>query len=70
MMPAFNFLLLTLHLQVIAYFTLCLWLIPFALFVSLSANENILPTVAETRPLLGKLELVLFNPFTFTDGMF
>lgn len=33
--------------EVMAYFTLCLWLVPFALFVSLSANENVLPTVAE-----------------------
>nr|CAD7256401.1 unnamed protein product [Timema shepardi] len=41
--------------EVISYFTICLWLVPFTLFVSLSANENILPTVAETRPLLGKL---------------
>ena len=35
-----------------AYFTLCLWLVPFAFFVSLSANENILPTMAERKPLL------------------
>ena len=39
-------------LQVMAYFTLCLWLVPFAFFVSLSANENVLPTTAERRPLL------------------
>ena len=38
--------------QVMAYFTLCLWLVPFAFFVSLSANENILPTMAERKPLL------------------
>ena len=35
-----------------ANFTLCLWLVPFAFFVSLSANENILPTMAERKPLL------------------
>ena len=38
-----------------AYFTLFLWLVPFAFFVSLSANENVLPTTAATaerRPLL------------------
>ncbi|XP_012254639.2 protein TEX261 isoform X1 [Athalia rosae] len=39
--------------EVMAYFTLCLWLVPFTLFVSLAANENVLPTVAESRPLLG-----------------
>ncbi|XP_005089622.1 protein TEX261 [Aplysia californica] len=32
--------------EVLAYFTLCLWLVPFAFFVSLSANENILPTTS------------------------
>ncbi|XP_039953052.1 protein TEX261 [Bactrocera neohumeralis] len=31
-------------LQILAYFTICLWLVPFALFVSLSANDNVLPT--------------------------
>ncbi|KAB0801884.1 hypothetical protein PPYR_04070 [Photinus pyralis] len=34
--------------ELMAYFTLCLWLVPFALFLSLSANENALPTVRET----------------------
>ncbi|XP_045467682.1 protein TEX261 [Harmonia axyridis] len=29
--------------EVLAYFTLCLWLVPFSLFVSLSANDNVLP---------------------------
>jgi hypothetical protein len=38
-----------------AYFTLCLWTVPFAFFVSLSANENVLPTMSETRPLLSGL---------------
>lgn len=62
------FTVLTLNFQVISYFTLCLWLVPFALFVSLSANENILPTIAETKPLLGKSVLLVFNPFIVTDG--
>ncbi|XP_063231868.1 protein TEX261 [Bacillus rossius redtenbacheri] len=44
--------------EVLAYFTLCLWLVPFALFVSLSANENILPTVAERRHLLDDNDVV------------
>ncbi|KAF2904801.1 hypothetical protein ILUMI_01366 [Ignelater luminosus] len=35
--------------EVMAYFTLCLWLVPFALFVSLSANENVLPTTTSER---------------------
>ncbi|XP_066145492.1 protein TEX261 [Euwallacea fornicatus] len=33
--------------EVIAYFTLYLWLVPFALFVSLSANDNVLPTTTD-----------------------
>lgn len=44
--------------EVMAYFTLCLWLVPFTLFVSLAANENVLPTVAETRPLLDDNDVV------------
>ncbi|SPP73562.1 protein TEX261 [Drosophila guanche] len=33
--------------QVLAYFTICMWIVPFALFVSLSANDSVLPTVNE-----------------------
>lgn len=29
--------------QLLAYFTVCVWLIPFGFFISLSANENVLP---------------------------
>ena len=59
-----------------AYFTLCLWLVPFAFFVSLSANENVLPTTSERRPLLqGKLFVkkdyflcnIFWNFFIFSD---
>lgn len=32
--------------EVIGYFTVCLWIVPFSYFVSLSANENTLPTVS------------------------
>jgi len=35
--------------EVLAFFTICLWLVPFALFVSLSANENTLPTSFEQQ---------------------
>ncbi|XP_037091681.1 protein TEX261-like isoform X2 [Pollicipes pollicipes] len=33
--------------EVIGYFVVCLWLVPLELLVSLSANENVLPTVAD-----------------------
>jgi len=38
--------------EVIAYFTICLWLVPFALFVSLGANDNVLPMQNERTPPL------------------
>ena len=47
-----------------AYFTLCMWLVPFAFFVSLSANENVLPTVNERRPLLSDDNDVVTNYFS------
>lgn len=37
-----------------AYFTLCMWMVPFSFFVSLSANDLILPTQAEKSTLLGQ----------------
>ncbi|XP_026314405.1 protein TEX261 [Hyposmocoma kahamanoa] len=39
--------------EVLAYFTICLWVVPFALFVSLSANDYVLPTTGERQPLIG-----------------
>lgn len=50
--------------EVLAYFTTCLWLVPFAFFVSLSANENVLPTVTETRHLLQDDNDVVSNYFS------
>lgn len=46
--------------EVLAFFTICVWLIPFALFISLSANENTLPTSVEATPTS--------TSFTDTDG--
>ncbi|EDW73667.1 uncharacterized protein Dwil_GK19578 [Drosophila willistoni] len=37
--------------QVLAYFTICMWMVPFGLFVSLSANDSVLPTVNEQSRL-------------------
>ncbi|CAO2605688.1 Protein TEX261 [Lemmus lemmus] len=33
--------------EVLAYFTFCLWIIPFAFFVSLSAGDNVLPSTMQ-----------------------
>lgn len=40
----------SLYQQIMAYFTICLWLVPFTFFISLSANENVLPTTSVTTP--------------------
>ncbi|XP_071946843.1 protein TEX261-like [Antedon mediterranea] len=40
--------------EVLAYFTLCLWLVPFAFFVSLSANDNVLPTTTTSHQPAGQ----------------
>ncbi|GFP57890.1 protein SVP26 [Trichoderma asperellum] len=38
--------------MIASYFGICVWLIPFALFVSLSAGDNVLPTIG-TEPVRG-----------------
>jgi len=50
--------------EVMAYFTICMWLVPFAFFVSLSANENVLPTISERRPLMSEDNDVVTNYFS------
>ena len=47
-----------------AYFTVCMWLVPFSFFVSLSANENVLPTLNERRPLLSEDNDIVSNYFS------
>lgn len=37
--------------EISSYFGLCVWLIPFALFVSLSASDNVLPTMGSEEPV-------------------
>ena len=36
--------------EIASYFGLCVWLIPFSLFVSLSASDNVLPTMGSEEP--------------------
>ncbi|CAH0730190.1 unnamed protein product, partial [Brenthis ino] len=38
--------------EMLGYYTICLWVVPFALFVSLSANDYVLPTTGERQHLL------------------
>ncbi|XP_013146555.1 PREDICTED: protein TEX261 [Papilio polytes] len=44
--------------EVLGYFTICLWLVPLTLFVSLTANDYVLPTRGEKQPLLGDNNVV------------
>ncbi|KAL1890518.1 erv26 superfamily protein [Sporothrix stenoceras] len=36
-------------MQIASYFGICVWLVPFALFVSLSASDNVLPTMGASE---------------------
>ena len=36
--------------EIASYFGICVWLVPFALFVSLSAGDNVLPTTVVSPP--------------------
>ncbi|XP_061171264.1 protein TEX261-like [Saccostrea echinata] len=49
--------------DVLAYFTICLWLVPFAFFISLSANENVLPMTTGTRVSTSEESDVVSNYF-------
>jgi hypothetical protein len=37
--------------EIASYFGLCVWLVPFSLFVSLSASDNVLPTMGSEMPI-------------------
>ncbi|CAK7219831.1 erv26 super protein [Sporothrix curviconia] len=39
--------------QIASYFGICVWLVPFALFVSLSASDNVLPTIGGSSDMGG-----------------
>ena len=56
--------------QVLAYFTVLLWLVPFAFFVSLSINEYTLPTMKTTQPSMGnmgKKDLIFYQKVNIKD---
>ncbi|KAI8632503.1 transmembrane adaptor Erv26 [Xylariaceae sp. FL1651] len=36
--------------EIASFFGICVWLIPFTLFVSLSASDNVLPTIGSEQP--------------------
>ncbi|CEQ39169.1 SPOSA6832_00671 [Sporobolomyces salmonicolor] len=55
-------------LDVATYFAVCVWLVPFYLFLSLSANDNVLPSAGmpppPPLPLIGPSQLPLFHRST------
>lgn len=55
--------------EVASYFGLCVWLVPFALFVSLSAGDNVLPTMGSEYATGDRVPNSGFTPGTFaSDG--
>jgi len=42
--------------EIASYFGLCVWMVPFALFVSLSASENVLPTMGSGPAVAGGVD--------------
>ncbi len=36
--------------EIASYFGICVWMVPFSLFVSLSASDNVLPTMGSEDP--------------------
>ena len=48
--------------QILAYFFICVWLVPFGFFISLSANENVLPgSLGVPVEGLSPLQLILLD---------
>ncbi|ODV60246.1 Svp26p [Ascoidea rubescens DSM 1968] len=47
--------------EISSFFALCVWLIPFSLFVSLSAGENILPITSTNDPVFRKKSVGLLK---------
>merc|ERR1712146_320408 len=57
--------------QVVSYFVLCVWLVPFTLFISLSANENVLPNFRDLSGAgQGNDAGTAATPVTATSGMY
>lgn len=54
--------------QVLGYFTICIWMVPLAFFVSLSANDNVLPVTAEVQPLVDSDGDLVSNYFSRKVG--
>lgn len=42
--------------EIASYFGICVWLVPFALFVSLSAGENVLPSMGSEYATGGSVD--------------
>jgi hypothetical protein len=52
--------------EIASYFGLCVWLVPFSLFVSLSASDNVLPTMGSENKRQGMVKVLVD---TIRDGI-
>ncbi|GAA6061760.1 hypothetical protein JCM10212_000740 [Sporobolomyces blumeae] len=50
--------------EVATFFAVCVWLVPFYLFLSLSANDNVLPSAGETSTASRRASAAAPNPST------
>ena len=55
--------------EIASYFGICVWLVPFALFVSLSAGENILPSMGSEYATGERKNLGIKGPKRRNTGM-
>ena len=56
--------------EISSFFALCVWLIPFALFVSLSAGENILPVTSSNDPVRSSAHHTSGSNSGLNNGLF
>lgn len=54
--------------EIASYFGVCVWLVPFALFVSLSASENVLPSMGSEYATGGEVRHEMGNGLGPIDG--
>lgn len=54
--------------EIASYFGICVWLVPFALFVSLSASENVLPSMGSEYATGGEVPSTVGGALGTGDG--
>ena len=54
--------------EIASYFGICVWLVPFALFVSLSAGENVLPSMGSEYATGGEVTANMGGVLNSNEG--